>query len=87
MLSVLGSRFLALGSKHDSADDIRPTTYDAVSALFRQIRNLVLEDEEIRLAVSGEPQHVAIVIFDPAAHSFARDQLQSNWGLFVRQMF
>jgi len=56
-------------------------------ALFRQVCDLVFEDEEVRLPVAGEPEHVAVVVFDPATKGLAGNQLQSNWALLLRELF
>src|SRR5689334_15164746 len=56
------------------------------SAFLRQIGNLIFVDEQVRLSLSSKPQHIAIVILNPAPQSFSVHQLQRDRGLLLRQL-
>ena len=45
-----------------------------VSGVFGEVGDLVLEDEEVRFALTGEAEHIAVVVFDESAESLAIDQ-------------
>ncbi len=52
-----------------------------VSGFFGEVGDLVLEDEEVRFALTGEAEHIAVVVFDESAESLPVDQLQRDGAL------
>src|SRR5215470_5155143 len=57
----------------------------AVLFLFRDVRDLVFEDEKVGSAGAREPHHILIVILDPAAHRLAGGQAQADRVLPLTQ--
>ena len=47
-------------------------------AVFRDINNLVLEDEQIRSILARHAHHILVVVLDPAPDHFAVGQLQAH---------
>lgn len=45
----------------------------------------MLEDEEVRLALAGEAEHVAVVVFNESAESFTIHQFESDGALLFGQ--
>ena len=50
--------------------------------LLRDVHDLVLEDKEVGPALASEANHVPVVVFDPALHDVAVDQLNAD-GLLL----
>src|SRR5260370_12325709 len=47
-------------------------------AVFRDINNLVLEDEQIRSILARHAHHILVVVLDPAPDHFAVGKLQAH---------
>jgi len=62
----------------------KPTLFPS-SAIFRDIHDLVLEDEEIGGALAGEPHHVLVVILDPSVDGLAVQELNGDRLLLLPQ--
>ena len=56
-------------------------------SIFRDIDNLVLEDEKIRTVVARNAHHILVVVLNPAADDFPVGQLQTHDLLFFSQRF
>jgi hypothetical protein len=59
----------------------------ALGTIFQDVHNLVLKDEEIGLVLSREPDHVAIIIFDPTAYDLAIGEFHAHRFLLVAEPF
>src|SRR4051794_34234752 len=57
----------------------------SLAAVFRDVHDLVLEDKKIRLVFAGQPDHIFVVVFDPAANNFAIRQLDGYRFLFFSE--
>jgi hypothetical protein len=55
--------------------------------IFRDIHNLMLEDEKIRSILARYAHHVLVVVFDPASDHFAVSQLQAHDFLLFSKRF
>ena len=52
-----------------------------LSALFRDVHDLVLEDEQIGRALTRQSHHVLIVVLDPSLDDLAVHQFDRDWIL------
>src|SRR6202521_4615853 len=52
---------------------------------LRDVHDLMFKNEEIRLVLARQPDHVPIVVFDPAVDDFAVRQLDADWLLLFAQ--
>src|ERR1039458_6092795 len=75
-MTVLARRFLARPSARTAA---------AVAAMLGDGANLILIDEEIRLAFTSQADHAVVEILDPAGDGFAVLQFHLNRDLAVAQ--
>src|SRR5579863_482998 len=57
----------------------------AFTAILRDVHDFMFEDEEIGLVFAGQPHHVLVVIFDPAADHLAIRQLDADRFLLLAQ--
>src|ERR1700730_16413045 len=57
----------------------------ALSAVFRDVHDLVFEDKQIGLVFAGHSDHILVVVFDPAADDFAVRQLDAYGLLFFSE--
>ncbi len=57
----------------------------AFSAIFRDVHDLVLEDEQIRRTLARQPHHVLVVVLDQSADDLAVHQFDRNRFLFFPQ--
>src|SRR5215469_8125149 len=48
------------------------------AAVFGDVHDLVLEDEQIGARFASEANHILVVVFDPTAHNFAIVELNGN---------
>ncbi len=55
------------------------------TAVFSDVHDLVLEDKQIRRAFASQADHVAIVVFDPAAHHLPVHQFDRDWFLLLAE--
>ncbi len=55
--------------------------------VFRDVHDLVLEDEQVGSALAGQPNHIPVVILDPAADRLAIQQFHGNRLLLFSQRF
>src|SRR6266571_8603907 len=77
----LRSRELEAQSRDPKADS------RSLSPIFRDVHNLVLEDEQIGCALAGQANHVLVVILDPPVDNLAIHQLDRDWFLlFSKQL-
>src|SRR5208282_385346 len=54
-----------------------------LSAIFRDVHDFVLEDEEIGRSLARQANHVLVVILDPSGNGLAVHQLQRNCFLLL----
>lgn len=59
----------------------------SLPAVFRDVHNLVLEDEKVGSALTGQAHHMLIVVLDPAAHRLTIHQLDADRFLLLAQSF
>src|SRR3954471_14910562 len=52
---------------------------------FDEVFNVVLEDEQIRFAIAGEPDEALIVVFDHAGDLFAVGHFHANGSALFNQ--
>lgn len=57
----------------------------SLSAIFRNVHNLVLKNKKIGSAFARQPHHVLVVILDPPAHGLTVHQLHADRLLFLAQ--
>src|SRR5258706_11024698 len=57
----------------------------AFSAVFRDVHDLVFEDKQVGLVFAGQPDHILVVVSDPAADDFAIRQLDAHGLLFFSE--
>src|SRR6202162_1514794 len=57
----------------------------AFSAVFRDVHDLVFEDKQVGLIFAGQPDHILVVVFDPAPDDFAVRQLDAYGLLFFSE--
>jgi hypothetical protein len=59
----------------------------ALSGIFRDVHDVVLKNEQIGGAFPRQPDHILVVVFDPAAHHFPVRQLDADRLLLLAQQF
>ena len=57
----------------------------ALSGIFCDVHNVVLENEQIGGAFTRQPDHIPVVVFDPAAHHLPVGQLDADRLLLLAQ--
>jgi hypothetical protein len=59
----------------------------AFIAVFGDVHDFVLKDKQVGLIFTGQPNHVLVVVLDPAPDHFAIRQLDTHWLLFFSEKF
>src|SRR5580693_6387484 len=62
-----------------------PRRLPAFSAVLCDVHNFVFKNEKIRPVLARQPDHILIVIFDPAVNDFAVGQFDPDRFLFLPQ--
>ena len=56
-----------------------------LSAVFRDVHDFVLEDEQIWRAFARQANHIFVVVFDPAVDGLPVHQFERDWLLLLAQ--
>src|SRR3954471_22149839 len=59
----------------------------ASARVLEHVHDVVLEDEQVRLAIAREADHALVVVLDPAADNLAIEQLHRDRRLLFAQGF
>lgn len=57
----------------------------SADGIFRDVGDLMLEDEKVGRVLAGEAHHAPVVVFNPAAHHLAVHQLDAHRPLLLAQ--